>query len=681
MTRKPKDMNDRHTAVLHDIIPSRIIVCVALVSCLASALRAADLEVHGLPAVVYQKTRMLNADYLAAVPVIEHREAKLPLLIFLHGAGGRGRDITRVKRIARPALAGMEHFAGEPSIFVAPQATEGTKEIPASWLPNDLDRFLAHLKSTLPVDEDRVYVTGNSMGGYGTWAWAAHSPKQFAAAAPVVGGLGKGGPKDITPDLDQWAANLAKLPVWAFHGANDKVVPADRSERMIKLIRDKGGKSARLTVFPNEGHGASRKVYTSREFFEWLFAQNAEGRGEADNFSVDQQDQQDTVRTTATETHTRESNGLAPEVTDLNAEDVSYQREHKLPYLAEPFIDVHPEDMDEGIPVGELGCDGGNKEDVLNLARELARQSQSEKSGNTDSLLICYRGKLLLEAYFRRGRINYPHYQMSITKSYTAMALGRAIQLGHLTMADLHKPAISFLKDLNPATLVEGADQITLHQAMHMSSGIRLDPDKAAELRKSPEQLKSQAQIQAYLENSEPIPPAPRIFKYQASDPAITMQVLESVVPGSAKDFIRKELWARLGVDNYQWQPDISGLPKSAAGSSIRSRDMLKMGLLVLNNGKWKGEQLIPAEFVQRATNPICKTGGQSSYGYFWWTQDYEIAGRTYHSKQGRGAGGQFIFMFPALDLIAIVTAHNKGMGNMLRTLPQKLIPAFVDHQ
>ena len=340
---------------------------------------------------------------------------------------------------------------------------------------------------------------------------------------------------------------------------------------------------------------------------------------------------------------------------------------------------MNPADMDDGILVGELGRDGGNKGDVLNFAHELARQSRSEKSGNTDSLLVSYRGKLLLEAYFRRGRINYPHYQMSITKSYTAMAIGRAIQLGHPTMADLHKPATSFLKDLNPATLVEGADQITLHQSMHMSSGIRLDPDKAAELRKSPEKLKGQAQIQAYLASSEPIPPAPRAFKYQASDPAITMQVLESVVPGSAKDFIRKELWARLGVDNYHWQPDISGLPKSAAGSSIRSRDMLKMGLLVLNNGKWKGEQLIPAEFVQRATSPICRTGGQSAYGYFWWTQDYEIAGRTYRSKQGRGAGGQFIIMFPALDLIAIVTAHNKGMGNMLRSLPQKLISAFTD--
>ncbi len=156
------------------------------------------------------------------------------------------------------------------------------------------------------------------------------------------------------------------------------------------------------------------------------------------------------------------------------------------------------------------------------------------------------------------------------------------------------------------------------------------------------------------------------------------MQVLEAVVPGSAEDFIHGELWGRMGVRNYHWQADTSGLPKSAAGSSFRSRDMLKMGMLVLDKGKWQGQQLIPTAFVERATSPIKHSYGRSWYGYFWWVEDIEVDGTTYHCQEGRGAGGQFIFMFPELDLIAVVTAHNQGMGSMLRTLPQKLIPAFV---
>jgi CubicO group peptidase (beta-lactamase class C family) len=369
--------------------------------------------------------------------------------------------------------------------------------------------------------------------------------------------------------------------------------------------------------------------------------------------------------------------GLAPEVTDLNAEDISYQLEHRLSYLEKPYISVRPEDKNDGIPVGELGTDGGNRDLVLRFAQELANASDDPKTGKTDSLLISHKGKLILESYFRRGRINYPHYQMSITKSYTAMAVGRAIQLGYLTMDDLDKPVAPFLKELEPSALVKGADDITLHQAMHMTSGIRLDKEKAELLRKEPERLRGQGQIQAYLEYSDPIPPPPREFKYQASDPAITMQVVEAIVPGSAEDFIRDELWGRMGVRGYHWQADLSGLPKSAAGSSFRSRDMLKMGMLVLDKGKWQGQQLIPAAFVERATSPIRHTHGNSSYGYFWWVQDIEVDGKTYHCKQGRGAGGQFVFIFPKLELITVVTAHNKGMGDMLHTLPQRLIPAF----
>ncbi len=373
-------------------------------------------------------------------------------------------------------------------------------------------------------------------------------------------------------------------------------------------------------------------------------------------------------------------NGLAPEVTDLNAEDVSFQLEKKLPYLKKPYLSASPQDRQDGIPVGELGPDGGNKDIVMDFAESLAKKPGNDKSGHTDSLLIGYKGKLIFESYYRRGRANYPHYQMSITKSYTAMAVGRAMQLGHLTMKDLDQPFISFLKDLKPDTLVKGADGITLHQAMHMSSGIRVPKANIRELMRTPGLLKGQGQIQAYLERSAPIPPAPREFKYQGSDPSIAMQVVEAVVPGRAEKFIRDELLKPMGITNYHWQDDLSGLPKAAAGSSLRSRDMLKMGMLVLNKGKWQGKQLIPEAFVERATSPIKLSYGKSSYGYFWWVEDVEVGGKTYHGKQGRGAGGQFVFMFPELELVVVVTAHNKGMGTMLRRLPQQLIPAFTDN-
>ena len=374
------------------------------------------------------------------------------------------------------------------------------------------------------------------------------------------------------------------------------------------------------------------------------------------------------------------NNGLAPEVTDLNAEDISFQKEKEIPYLEKPFISTSPRALNDQLKAGKLGIDGGKEEVVLKYVRELAKKSDDPKSGKTDSLLIAYKNKLLFESYFRRGRRNYPHYQMSITKSYTAYALGRAIQMGYLTMEDLHKPAVSFLDQIELEKLAKGAGQITLHQAMQMSSGIRLPKRKIGEIVRKPDLLKGQGQARAYLQFTNPISnQLPQPFKYQSADTVLTMQVLESVVPGSAEDFIRNQLFKPMGIINYGWQEDLSGFPKSAAGSSVLSRDMIKIGLLTLNQGIWNGKQHLPKEFVKQATSPLVKTSPSTFYGYFWWYQDRQIKDKKYPCIQGRGAGGQFIFVFPTLELVAVATAHNQGMGRMLWQLPEVLILAFQD--
>ena len=368
------------------------------------------------------------------------------------------------------------------------------------------------------------------------------------------------------------------------------------------------------------------------------------------------------------------ANGLAPEVTDLNAADVSFALEAKLEDLKKPYINLHPNDRGDGIPVANFTRKVGDRRAILKFAREIS----AGQHGEVDSFLLLKDGNLIFESYFRRGRANYPHYQMSITKSYTAIALGRAIQLGHLTMEDLDKPVVSFLKNLTPANFVSGADSITLAEAMNMRSGIRIDQKRAKELMRNPAQLKGQGQIQAYLENSAPITPAPRDYKYQGSDPSMTMQVIDAVVPGNAREFIETELLGKMGITNFGWQDDVSTLPKSAAGSSMRSRDMIKWGMLVLNGGKWNGQQLIPASFVENATSRLHTNPQGTSYGYFWWRHEMETDGRRFDCISGRGAGGQFILILPELKLISVVTSHNKGMGQMLKTFSDRILPVFL---
>lgn len=232
-------------------------------------------EVLTLPVQVAAQTQFLNPEYLLLTPLLADSDEKLPLLIYLHGAGGAGNDVRRIEAQPRAVLRSIERFGHSPCQMVAPQCRrQSDSGVQGVWIPGDLDLFLEHLKASLPVDPSRIYLTGNSMGGYGTWAWGATRPEHFAAIAPVVGGIGRKGPKDVTPDLDRWIEKLLKVPVWAFVGGEDRVVPAEHSERIINAVKARGHQNAGITVYPEMGHNAARRAYEDPGFYHWLFAQN-----------------------------------------------------------------------------------------------------------------------------------------------------------------------------------------------------------------------------------------------------------------------------------------------------------------------------------------------------------------------------------------------------------------------
>ncbi|HAS42519.1 MAG TPA: serine hydrolase [Microscillaceae bacterium] len=354
-----------------------------------------------------------------------------------------------------------------------------------------------------------------------------------------------------------------------------------------------------------------------------------------------------------------------------------------IPYLKKAFMTATPADRNDGILVGKLGVDGGNKEMILKLAQEIADSNRKK----FDCFLIAHKGKLLFESYYLCGRINLPHPQASTNKAYTSFALGRAIQLGYLTMADLDKPVVSFLKDLDSTKFVKGVEKITLHQALTMRSGIRISKEQGEKFKKNPAQLKGQGQVQAWLEHSAPITEAAQTFKY-SGDPVLVMQVIDAVVPGSAKDFIKTELLDKMGITNYDWKTDVSGLPRSGSGSSMTSRDMIKWGTLARNKGKWKGEQLVPEAFLAKARSRIVLTGdddvygggkdvSKQGYGYYWWSADLKHGNKSYFGTSAQGGGGQYILLIEELDLMVVVTAHEND-NHTLQMVAERVIPAFV---
>ncbi len=370
-----------------------------------------------------------------------------------------------------------------------------------------------------------------------------------------------------------------------------------------------------------------------------------------------------------------ENNGLAPQATAAEAE-LSFR---DVPYLDKAFIDAAPTDRKDGISVGELGVDGGNKDMIVKLAQEIADNNH----GDYDSLLIAHKGKFLFESYYKRGRINLAHGQASAVKAYTSLALGRAIQMGYLTMADLDKPLVSFLRDLDPTKFVDGSELITLHQALTMSSGIRISDEQREEFEKNPAALKGQGQVQVYLAHSATITAESQSFLYGGGQSNLVMQVIDAVVPGTAKDFIKSELLDKMGITNYRWQTAVSGLPEAGWRVNMTSRAMLKWGALVTNKGKWQGEQLISADYLAKATRGLVKPTQDwmpdaYRYGYFWYQTPIAVGDKSYDTTFAWGGGGQYVIVVEDLELIIVITGHD-GDDTIMDQVSNIILPAFVE--
>ena len=188
------------------------------------------------------------------LPEDYNQKSSHPLLLFLHGAGERGEDqLDRVLVHGPPKLIAQgKHF---PFIVVSPQCKTG-----GWWEAAELRELVDHLESTYKIDPQRLYVTGLSMGGFGTWSMALHEPTRYAAIAPICGGGNAIAVKYISP---------IQTPIWAFHGDSDNAVPLSESEEMVEAVQQRGGK-AKLTVYPNVGHDSWTQTYDNPKLYEWL---------------------------------------------------------------------------------------------------------------------------------------------------------------------------------------------------------------------------------------------------------------------------------------------------------------------------------------------------------------------------------------------------------------------------
>lgn len=197
--------------------------------------------------------------YLLFLPKDYAKQESWPLMLFLHGAGERGDDIELVKKWGPPAsVAKKPDF---PFVLVSPQCPTGRY-----WDVEELAQLVAHVADAHHVDKNRMVVTGLSMGGYGSWGLVARYPNLFAAAVPICGG---GDPAS--------AEKIKDIPIWAFHGDKDDVVPLEQTTLMIDAIMKAGG-TPRITVYPGVGYNSWSATYDNPEVYQWLLAQRRKAK-------------------------------------------------------------------------------------------------------------------------------------------------------------------------------------------------------------------------------------------------------------------------------------------------------------------------------------------------------------------------------------------------------------------
>ena len=210
----------------------------------------------------FKKTLSAELDYLLFLPkgYDSKTELRWPMMMFLHGAGERGSDVWKVTTHGPPKnVAKHPDF---PFILVSPQCPEGQV-----WSKEALLALLNDIIAQYAVDTNRVYLTGLSMGGYGTWALGLSYPEKFAAIVPICGG---GETISVLLSSREKQVALKTLGVWAFHGGKDTVVPLEESQRMVDAAKKAGALGVNLTVYPEAGHDSWTETYNNPELYEWL---------------------------------------------------------------------------------------------------------------------------------------------------------------------------------------------------------------------------------------------------------------------------------------------------------------------------------------------------------------------------------------------------------------------------
>lgn len=331
-------------------------------------------------------------------------------------------------------------------------------------------------------------------------------------------------------------------------------------------------------------------------------------------------------------------------------------------------------------------ADKGLNEQVL---QQLVLQIQNKaKPGYRElhSLLLYKSGALVVELYqqgnndlinFEQGiklvkgqqdfvwSVDQPHYVASVTKALTATLTGIALQQTGLTV----QATLAQLLPAHPAIKADPVKaSISLHQLLSMQAGFVWDEWTDDDL----VQLWQQPNFVDYLLQKPNTGPGAS-WAYNSALPNLLLQLIQRELKQQLQPWAKQQLLDKLGFCQYRWDTQPDGVAEGSARLWLRPRDMLKLGVLYLQQGQWQGEQLLPCGWVQQMTSRQA-TSPAGDYGYYFWLRQQD--GVSYYTAEGDG--GQYIAVFPSLDMVLVLTQGNYLQWSVYKTQAERIIQQLI---
>ncbi len=336
-----------------------------------------------------------------------------------------------------------------------------------------------------------------------------------------------------------------------------------------------------------------------------------------------------------------------------------------------------PQAIDDGWPTAKPEDEGLDVAPIRNMVRAIVEQEITF----THSVLVARHGRLVVEEYFYGFDRDTWHDMRSASKTVTSALIGLAID--RRLIDSVGAPALGFFSRYRRYDNWDPRKaRITIRDLLRMASG--LDANDS-----DPRSVASEGAYQSQAEQPDWIKlalDAPMIADpgaqslYGGANPLILGGILNETVPEPVEWFADRALFGPLGIHSYKFFADPTGIPYMGGGMYLRPRDMAKFGQLYLDGGVWRGKRVISEAWVRESTGkygrlaPLDRNGHQ--YGYLWWHHQYPVGDRVIETIEARGNGGQYIFVVPSLDVVAVITSGNFRNGRTRQ--PEEIMRRFI---